>query len=294
MAQKQRLLIDYSGGLDQALALWYALQSANVQVSGIVVTDAEPQRGIRLAQKLIELVQPNATIPVVAGASRPLFHRETDAQAGAAATSDGVSFLSELRHDSANPYTLVTLGRLTTVAMAMARNHEWTSALERLVVRGGAIRVPGDVTSVAEANLHADPEAAAFVLAARLPLLFVPLDATESLSAAEAYIDELAKRAKAAGLVTAAEAEAFFSAEKTASAVHALAAIMAAESPECLFVEQMKLAVECQSELSRGALLADLRAKPSVGTDAAVCVGIKAGAVLAGLQQLPEKGDGRS
>lgn len=50
MAQKQRLLIDYSGGLDQALALWYALQSANVQVSGIVVTDAEPQRGIRLAQ----------------------------------------------------------------------------------------------------------------------------------------------------------------------------------------------------------------------------------------------------
>jgi purine nucleosidase len=52
--------------------------------------------------------------------------------------------------------------------------------------------------------------------------------------------------------------------------------MLAALHPEHVQIEQMKLSVDTKSDLSFGAVLADLRAKPSVGRDTAVCVHVAA------------------
>ena len=61
----------------------------------------------------------------------------------------------------------------------------------RIVVMGGAVAVPGNVTPGAEFNFYVDPEAAAAVFAAGLPIDLVPLDVTKQVVLSQA---ELARR----------------------------------------------------------------------------------------------------
>jgi inosine-uridine nucleoside N-ribohydrolase len=89
-----------------------------------------------------------------------------------------VALIVETARRAAEPLTLVALGPLTNVALALERDAGAMRRLARVVVMGGAVDVPGNVTPAAEFNIHVDPEAAARVLAAGLSLDLVPLDAT--------------------------------------------------------------------------------------------------------------------
>jgi inosine-uridine nucleoside N-ribohydrolase len=74
--------------------------------------------------------------------------------------------------------TLIALGPLTNVALALKENAAAMGRIGRVVAMGGAVDVPGNVTPTAEFNMNVDPEAAHRVFAAGLPLDIVPLDAT--------------------------------------------------------------------------------------------------------------------
>lgn len=262
MAKKHRLIIEFCGGFGQGLALLYALRSPDVQVAGIICRDTQSS----LARKLIDFAQPGYEIPIVTGAKQPLFSGTIETT-----TSEGVRLLVESTQDEESDLTLVTFDRLTTLALAVARDPLLARKFTRIVVQGGAIRVPGDVTAIAETNMHGDPEAVALVLAAGLPLVLVPLDTTSLFRLTEEQVHTLGSLAQAVGLIDrTTTSDIQFAA--SARALHAWVAMLAALSPEKMRMEQMKLSVECKSEWSRGAILADLRAKPSVGTDTAVCV----------------------
>jgi len=84
--------------------------------------------------------------------------------------------------------TLVTLGPLTNIAMALLADPTLASRVGRCVVMGGTGRGPGNVTPAAEYNIWVDPEAAAIVLAAGLPLTLVGWD----VAARRAIFDEAA------------------------------------------------------------------------------------------------------
>ena len=77
--------------------------------------------------------------------------------------------------------TLIALGPLTNVARALEADAAALGQIGRLVIMGGAVDVPGNVTPTAEFNMHVDPEAAARVFAADLPIDLVPLDATHQV-----------------------------------------------------------------------------------------------------------------
>ncbi|MBN4836484.1 nucleoside hydrolase, partial [Enterobacter hormaechei] len=71
--------------------------------------------------------------------------------------------------------TLVTVGSMTNLALAIMAAPQIVSLVKRVVVMGGAVTVPGNRTPVAEANICADPEAASFVFQSGIPLTLVGL-----------------------------------------------------------------------------------------------------------------------
>lgn len=130
--------------------------------------------------------------PLWAGADRPLVQSVVTAQdvlgdqglASVGATlppathgpraGDAVDALIAAARARPGELTLVAIGPLTNVALAMARAPELPSLLRQIVVMGGSVD-RGNTTAVAEFNIHADPEAAAQVLGAARDLAQQPL-----------------------------------------------------------------------------------------------------------------------
>ncbi|MEC2129882.1 nucleoside hydrolase [Brevibacillus centrosporus] len=265
---KQRLFIDCSGGSDQMIALWYALQSPATEIVGIGYSGDESGQGRALIQKCIEIVKPSAEIPVAMGDGASLFATPKVEGEGPA------RLLVEKAQEWKGELTVITLGSLTNLAKAAAIDPRLPEKVKQVVVQGGAIRVPGNVTAVAEKNMYADPEAAAFVWAAGFPLVLVPLDATERLRLTEEEGQAILAAAIQKGMLPASE-EAGAQALRASARLDAWGAMVAAIHPEFIHKQQMKLSIECRSTLSRGAVLADLRKKPSVGIDTEVAAAVE-------------------
>jgi inosine-uridine nucleoside N-ribohydrolase len=192
-----RALIDTDPGIDDALALLYAWGSPGLELAGLttVAGNVEVADATRNLFRLLALRRPRPEPPVAQGAAQPLARPLVTAQgyhgadglgdlpdwppvAPALPAIDAADFILEAARAGGEPLTLIALGPLTNVAHAVTRGHATLRRLARLVVMGGAVDVPGNVTPTAEFNIHVDPEAAARVLEAGLPVDLVPLDAT--------------------------------------------------------------------------------------------------------------------
>lgn len=181
-------LIDTDTASDDAVALIMALRHPDVRVAAITVVSGNVpvEQGVRNALYTIELC--GATAPVFRGAARPLmrdpvharfFHgndglgdRNYPPPKRSAAEGYAVDVLIETIR--AHPgLTLVTLGPLTNVALALLRAPDLVAQVERCVVMGGAANTIGNVTPAAEYNIWCDPEAARIVFHSGLPIEMV-------------------------------------------------------------------------------------------------------------------------
>jgi purine nucleosidase len=181
-------LIDTDTASDDAVALIMALRAPDVRVAAITIVAGNvplPQ-ATRNALYTVELC--GAEVPVYAGADKPLirtyqnatwFHgrdglgdHNYPAARQAAASGHAVDAIIEIVE--ANPrVVMVTLGPLTNVALALAKQPEIAAKVERCVVMGGAPCCEGNVTPAAEYNIWVDPEAARMVVNSGLPIELV-------------------------------------------------------------------------------------------------------------------------
>ena len=189
------VLIDTDPGIDDALALMLALRSPELDVRGITTVhgNVPVERGTRNAFRILDLLD-RRDIPVAAGAAVPLLRElrtaeivhgsdgladlvttEVDASPDGAA---GPAFLVRALEEADDPLTVITLGPLTNLAIALAFAPQVADRIERIVAMGGAVRSEGNATPAAEFNVLADPEAAAIVLRSGAPVTLVPLDVT--------------------------------------------------------------------------------------------------------------------
>lgn len=107
-------------------------------------------------------------------------------------SSDAVSFIVETIERHPGEITLVTLGPMTNVALALRRRPDLAERLESLVFMGGNARVPGNVTPAAEFNVWFDPEAAARVLDAPIPhVVMFGLDITNHAPVRKTLFDRI-------------------------------------------------------------------------------------------------------
>jgi purine nucleosidase len=272
-------LIDTDTASDDAVAIIMALSAPDVKVCGLttVAGNVGLDQATRNALYTAEVC--GADVPVFKGAAAPLTRAHEDAHwfHGRDGLSDrnypapkrrpeiehAVDAISRLCR--AEPgLTLVTLGPLTNVALALARDPSLVAHVGRCVVMGGAPCCEGNVTPAAEYNIWVDPEAARMVFRSGLPIEMVgwqvsrassvlaeeEIAAILALGTAKArFAIECNGRAKEAYFIQTGETGLSL-ADPTAMAV-ALDRTIGTEWSAHL------LEVECASELTRGMTIVD-------------------------------------
>ncbi|MEA3335224.1 MAG: nucleoside hydrolase [Chloroflexota bacterium] len=188
----RHFLVDTDTASDDAVALVMALQNPEVQVEGVTVVSGNVplEQGVQNALYTVELCQKQ--VPVYAGMARPLLRPLETAQAvhgqdgmgdiglalGGRQPAEGhaVPIIIETIRRFAGKITLVTLGPLTNLALALLEDPAIASMVDRCVIMGGIGQGYGNVTPVAEYNIWVDPEAARIVFDSGLPITMVGWD----------------------------------------------------------------------------------------------------------------------
>jgi purine nucleosidase len=197
MSERIPLILDVDTGIDDALAIAYACGSPEAEL--VAVTTLAGNIGVeQTTRNTLDVldVLGRQDVPVHRGASKPLVRPHLDAAYFHDANGLGGAVLPHsqrgtgedrgpaalIRLTRARPgeITLVCLGPLTNLAIALNVDPDFGSRLRRLVIMGGAFHVPGNTTPHGEFNILCDPEAAIEVIEARLPeeTIFVGLDVT--------------------------------------------------------------------------------------------------------------------
>lgn len=188
--------LDCDTGVDDALALGLLLGHRGVTVAGIGTVSGNTAAG-QAARNTLDLLAlaGRGDIPVAVGARHPLGGTFGGGAARvhggngtggidlptAAAGPIGIEaadLLLDLARQHAGALRIVAAGPLTNLALALRREPGLPGLVRDVTVMGGAVRVPGNITGRAEANIAGDPAAAAAVLAAGWPVTLVPLDVT--------------------------------------------------------------------------------------------------------------------
>jgi inosine-uridine nucleoside N-ribohydrolase len=195
-SNKQLVIYDTDPGVDDAMALYYALAHPRIEILGIttVYGNVTAAQATTNALYLIQLA--GRKVPVAQGASAPLVkHAEAPpdfihgadglgnlpARAPSTRSADprsAAQFIVDMAHAHPGQVTLVPVGPLTNIALALQLEPKLPQLVKQVVLMGGSIAEHGNVSPVAEANIWNDPHAADAVFTAGFNLTMVGLDVT--------------------------------------------------------------------------------------------------------------------
>lgn len=218
MSTRIPLVIDCDTGIDDSLALLYACASPEAEILAVTCCSGNvgAAQVARNSLAVLELAG-RTDVEVAIGRTTPLIralettpethgpqgigHAELPPPRRAVSDRHGVDVIIDIARRRPGEVTLVTIGPLTNLAVALLREPELPRLLRRLVLMGGAFRVAGNTTPREEWNIHCDPEAAKIVFRAfgeagmpNLPLA-LGLDVTERVTFLPDHLVALARRA---------------------------------------------------------------------------------------------------
>ena len=220
-----RVILDTDPGIDDAMAIAFALCHPDIELLALttVFGNVSVEQSTRNARYLLECfgadevaVARGAAVPSV---QAPLPHahfvhgadglgnvhpaEELHYRAGTRharlARSEAADFIVETAREMPGELVLVAIGPLTNVAAALAREPELPSLVRELIVMGGALDEPGNVSPLAEANFWNDPHAADAVFGADWPATVVGLDVTHRIMVHDEHLAQLRDEAGETG-----------------------------------------------------------------------------------------------
>ncbi len=206
-AAGKKIILDTDPGSDDAMALMLALNSPELDVRAITVVpgNVTAKQGLENALRMISLAN-RCDIPVAAGAQHPLFQKLITAEfwhgKNGLANIElppskckvdsryGPDLIIEMVHAAPHEITLVPVGPLTNIALAVEKDPSIVPLVKEVILMGGSI-TGGNSTAAAEANIYNDPEAAQVVFQAGWPLTMVGLDVGDKTLLSPKYLDQL-------------------------------------------------------------------------------------------------------
>lgn len=287
-------IVDTDPGIDDAAALIAAAGSGRMDIAGVTTVGGNvPLRyTTRNALILMELMERD--IPVFRGAERAIveppmtaseFHgKDGFGDIGIAEPSrkeekvHAVDFIVESARERPGDLSLLTLGPLTNVALALAKDRSVASSVREIVMMGGTSKARGNASAVAEFNVFADPEAAEVVFSSGIPVTMVPWETCVETILGPSVVEKVRKSPTKAGQAFARAAE------LTARRIKArlgqeglllcdlLAACVAMDRGVATSVKTARVQVETGGKYSRGLTVIDERLLGGVRANATVCL----------------------
>ena len=270
----RRVILDTDPGIDDSLAILLALASPEVDLAAVSVTggNCTMADGVRNALGVLALAG-RPDVPVCPGVGLPLIRPpftapETHGDTGlgyariptpSTRPADEHAVDMIIREIMAAPgkVTLAAVAPLTNVALAVRKEPRIAQAVREVIIMGGALRVDGNTTSLAEFNFYVDPHAAHIVLQSGMPITLLPWDITRDVLLTQDDVDRLLRVPSPVSHFIA-DAVRFYLEFHLAAfdfagcSINDPIALALAFRPELARTEPMHVAVEHTSELSAG------------------------------------------
>ncbi|OAY51341.1 probable uridine nucleosidase 2 [Manihot esculenta] len=211
-AHPKKIIIDTDPGIDDAMAIFLALRSPEVEVIGLttIYGNVYTTLATRNALHLLE-VAGRSDIPVAEGShvtitkgtklriadfvhgADGLGNQNFPPPKGKPIEQSAAAFLVEQANLHPGKVTVVALGPLTNIALAIELDPAFAKNIGEIVLLGGAFSVNGNVNPAAEANIFGDPDAADIVFTSGADVLAVGINVTHEVVLTDADRDKLAQ-----------------------------------------------------------------------------------------------------
>ncbi|MGH9746437.1 MAG: nucleoside hydrolase [Candidatus Acidiferrales bacterium] len=270
--QTKKIIIDTDPGTDDALAMLLAFNSPELDVRAITIVagNVTAELGLENALKVASLAG-RCDIPVARGAAGPLFQKlnteefwngriglggaELPPSNCSAVPEFGPDLLIQMIHRYPHEITLVPIGPLTNIALAVSKDPTIAPLVQGVVLMGGSI-TGGNVNAASEFNIHSDPEAASIVFNAGWPITMVGLDVTEHTLITNADVARLESKsgpeARFAAAVARFQIGTYQGTGFGGGAVHDALAVGAVIDASFLKTQDMRVEIETDGKFTRG------------------------------------------
>ncbi|XP_044500144.1 probable uridine nucleosidase 2 isoform X1 [Mangifera indica] len=211
-AEQRKIIIDTDPGIDDAMAIFLALRSPEVEVIGLttIYGNVYTTLATRNALHLLEVAE-RTDIPVAEGShvtitkgtklriadfvhgADGLGNQNFPPPKGKAVEQSAAAFLVEQAKLYPGKVTVVALGPLTNLALAVELDPAFVKNIGQIILLGGAFSVNGNVNPAAEANIFGDPEAADIVFTCGADVVAVGINVTHQVVMTDADREKLAQ-----------------------------------------------------------------------------------------------------
>lgn len=258
IVDKRKIIIDTDIGddIDDALAISFALNSPEVEVIGITTVFRNTDARAKIAGKLLKLTERD--IPVYAGCKQPIINREDDLQIPCQYSKDmddftynkeihAVDYIINTVMESESDITLVPIGPLTNIGMALLKCPELKEKLKEIVLMGGCF-----YSHYNEWNIFCDPEAARIVFESGIPIKAIGLDITLKCRLYESDLDMIYKSNSPVTKFLSELIKRWRDTTKSLPILHDPLAVCAVFNNSIFEMQNEKIVVETKGEYSRG------------------------------------------
>lgn len=298
-----KFLIDCDPGVDDSIALMYAFHKKDVEIVGIATSfgNVSAAQGADNALRLLKFAGKEGEIPVCVGAEDPLVGEhepypafihgdngfgniELEPSDQKPVDMDVRDFLYEKACEYEGELVLLTLGRLTNIALTLQKYPDFAKKIKRVVIMGGCLGPYGNVGPGLDANVAGDPESVDITLCADWPVLMVGMDVTNKVvlhmsdvKLAKEYCrpeckkylqfmeDELEHYMKGVRLQNW---------KRYATPTHDPLAIMVAVNPSLVTTQHRITRIELEGKYTRGMVVTDMREYPIEGNFVEHCIDV--------------------
>jgi inosine-uridine nucleoside N-ribohydrolase len=295
----RKVILDVDPGVDDAVAMCLAFASPDLDVLAVTAVGGNvgADQSTRNVQAIVEQLDPPRWPRLGAASSERMLRTDARHIFGVDGLC-GVHFpCAELHHQrpsikviadevqaAPGDVTIIALGPLSNISIALQQQPDLASKIGHLIILGGTVAGPGNVTPAAEFNIYCDAEAARDVFRSPVTKTVIPIDVTNRILFGFDMLQKIPNgNSRTAQLLQRVLPGAFRAYRQNLGMegihLHDAVAVVAAMHPEFFTMERMHGEVETDGTITHGATVFDRRRHPENRPNLDVAVGVDADAV---------------